>query len=270
MYATVNGTRLYYERAGAGEPPLVFVHGYTCAHDDWARQVEGFNTKHTVVACDLRGHGASSGDPSSCDIETYGADIGGLLIALGLDGAVLVGHSMGCRVVLQAYGADPERIAGLVLVDGSFLGAAGESAEKAAREALAARGYANFARSMFAEMFLAPGADAQRIIERAVRMPEAIGASLFPKMVAWDANHAAAALARVKTPLLVIQSTYLNSERKRVPLKLGQSTPWLDLVRELAPHAEIRIVTGSGHFPMLDNPGAVNPAIAAFVDKVTQ
>lgn len=217
MHATVNGARLYYECDGAGNPPLVFVHGYACAHDDWVRQVDAFRPQYTVVACDLRGHGTSPGEPSSCDIETFGADIAGLLPALGLESALLVGHSMGCRIVLQAYRAASERI-----------------------------------------------------MERAMRMPEAIGASLFPKMVAWDAKHMSAALAHVKIPLLVIQSTYLNNEHKRVPLKPGQSTPWLDLVRQLAPHAQIKIITGSGHFPMLDNPAAVNSAIAAFVDKVTQ
>ena len=268
MHATVNGARLYYERDGAGNPPLLFVHGYTCAHGDWVRQVEAFKPRHTVVTCDLRGHGASPGEPSSCDIETYGADIAGLLPVLGLEGAVLVGHSMGCRVVLQAYRAARERIAGLVLVDGSFLGAAGESAEKAARDAVADKGFAGFVRPLFADMFLAPSKDAERIIERAMRTPETIGASLFPKMVAWDAKHMLAALTGVKAPLLVIQCTYLNSEHKRVPLKPGQSTPCLDLVRQRAPRAQIRIITGSGHFPMLDNPAAVNSAIAAFVEGV--
>ena len=122
-YLTLPGTRLSYERAGDGNPPLVFVHGIACAHDDWRAQLNSFRTGRCMVACDLRGHGASTGDPAQCDIETYGADVCALLRALDLPPAVLIGHSAGCRVVLQAYAAAPPRVASLVLVDGSRLGA---------------------------------------------------------------------------------------------------------------------------------------------------
>jgi pimeloyl-ACP methyl ester carboxylesterase len=126
-HATVNGTQLYYERAGAGAPPLVFVHGFGCAHEDWQFQVETFSARHMVVSCDLRGHGVSPGEPASCSIETYGADVAALARALNLSGAVIVGHSMGTRVVLQACLDAPDRVAGLVLVDGSFQAAAGSA-----------------------------------------------------------------------------------------------------------------------------------------------
>lgn len=265
LAATVNGTRLCYERTGAGAPPLVFVHGFACAHADWRHQVAQFATRHSVVACDLRGHGASPGDPASCDIEHYGADVAALLAALDLRQAVLIGHSMGCRVVLQACLDAPERVAGLVLVDGSFQGTAGAQAEEAARGAVAAAGYAAFVRPLFAGMFFAPSPEADRIIERALKLPEEIGAVLFPRMVGWDARRMAPALASVAVPLLVIQSTYVTAARERVPLAAGQVTPWLELVRREAPRAKIEIVPGVGHFTMLEAPDRVNALIAGFV-----
>jgi len=152
--ASVNGTRLHYQRAGAGVPPFVFVHGFACAHEDWRHQAAAFAGRHCVVACDLRGHGASPGDAASSDIETFGADVAALLGALDLSGAVLVGHSMGTRVVLQAYRDAPERVAALVLVDGSFQGAAGARAEEAARATVSAVGYGAFVGPLFEQMFL--------------------------------------------------------------------------------------------------------------------
>jgi pimeloyl-ACP methyl ester carboxylesterase len=106
-YLTLPGARIFYEREGNGNPPLVFVHGIACTHDDWQAQLDYFCPRQCVVACDLRGHGTSTGDPAQCDIETYGADVSALLHALKLAPAILVGHSMGCRVILQTYGDAP-------------------------------------------------------------------------------------------------------------------------------------------------------------------
>lgn len=266
--ATLNGTQLYYERTGAGAPPIVFVHGFACAHEDWAPQVNAFGGRHQVITCDLRGHGRSPGEPGSCDIEHYGADVAALLRALGLSGALLVGHSLGTRVVLQACLDAPDRVAGLVLVDGSFQAPAGERSAEDVRRDIASAGYAAFASALFEQMFFAPGAAADRIRARAVRLPEAIGAALFPRMVAWDARHMAAALGRVGVPLLAIQSTMITAERRRVPLAAGATTPFLELIRSRAPQATIEVVPGVGHFTMLEAPAAVNRLLAGFVARL--
>ena len=60
----------------------MFVHGFACSHADWRPQLDHFATTQTVVACDLRGHGATPGDPADCSIEIYGADVAALLAAL--------------------------------------------------------------------------------------------------------------------------------------------------------------------------------------------
>ena len=269
-YVTLPGTRLFYEQEGNGNPPLVFVHGFACAHDDWQAQMDFFRPRQCVVACDLRGHGASTGDPAHCDIQAYGADVGALLHALDLPPAVLIGHSLGCRVVLQASVDAPERVAGLVLVDGSRLGTGDpQMAEQAMRQQIQAVGYPAFLRGFFAGLFL-EGSDPavqERIVGRALALPEAIGAALFQRVVRWDAQAMDAALAKVGVPLLVIQSTYVNPQRVRVSLEPGTSTPWLELVRRSVPTAQIDIVSGAGHFVMLEQPQAVNRRLEAFVTE---
>ena len=78
-----------------------------------------------------------------------------------------------------------------------------------------------------------------------------------------------AALAAVRVPLMVIQSTTMNAERIRVSLSAGQSSPWLDLVKSRAPTARIEIVPGSGHFPQLEAPEKVNALLADFAAKLS-
>lgn len=248
--------------------PLVFVHGFACSHGDWKSQLDHFSRRHRVLACDLRGHGRTPAEPDEVSIETFGMDVVRLLEDEKLTGAVLVGHSMGCRVVLQANSKDPSRIGGLVLIDGSCMGQGDpEEAADNAAAAIRALGYAKWARQFFEAMFVAssdPKLKAETV-ERAVKLPEEIGSALFPRMNAWDAANMESALAAVKVPTLVIQSTKLNAERVRVSLAPGDSSPYLDMVRRFAPKARIEIVPGVGHFSQLEAAAEVNRLIDGFV-----
>jgi pimeloyl-ACP methyl ester carboxylesterase len=256
------------DRPGAS-PAFVFVHGFACAREDWRAQIAHFAGRRRVIACDLRGHGRTPGLPEQCSIETFGADVAALLEAKGLTGAVLAGHSMGCRVVLQAYLNAAQRVRAIALIDGSYQGTGGsrEGAEQAARATIANGGYENFARRLFTEMFLAPSPQADAIVRRALEFPAAAGELLFPRLAGWDAANMERALAAVKVPLLVIQSTYLNAERKRVALAPGETTPWLELVRRAAPAARIEILSGAGHFPQLELPERLNALLAALAAR---
>ena len=254
---------MHFVRAGSGAPPLVFVHGFACSHEDWREQLEQLGKTSEVVACDLRGHGQTPGRPHECSIEHYGGDVAALINNLELSRCVLVGHSMGCRVVLEAARLAPDRVAGIVLVDGSRL-AVGDAhaAESAMKAQLDSAGYAIFTARFFRDMFLASSRLADEIGRRTMRFPADNGAALMPRMARWDAGQMDAALAAVRAPMLAIQSTYVNTERKRVALKPGESTPWLDLLK--AKDARIEIVPGAGHFVQLEAPETVNRLISEF------
>ena len=56
----------------------------------------------------------------------------------------------------------------------------------------------------------------------------------------------------------VLQSTHLDENRERVSLQAGESSPWLELVKELTPQAEIHIIPGIGHFTMIEAAAEVN------------
>ena len=235
---------------------FVLVHGFACDHTDWQHQIEHLAKRHKVLSPDLRGHGKTPGTADQVSIENFGADVAKLLEKNDVRDAVLVGHSMGCRVVLQAAMDAPDRVGALALIDGSWL---------AASHPVRIDDFASFSRNLFAGMFLAPSAAGDAIIERAAKLPAAVGAALFPRMVRWDAERMDAALSAVKVPMLVVQSTYLNAERKRVAMEPGVTTPWLDLVRKRAPKARIEILSGVGHFPQIEVPAEVNKLLSAMV-----
>jgi pimeloyl-ACP methyl ester carboxylesterase len=256
---------LNYVRHGRGAPPLVFVHGFGCSLQDWNAQLEFFSRTNEVVACDLRGHGATPGRAHECSIEHYGGDVAALANNLELSNSVLVGHSMGCRVVLEAARLLAERVAGVVLIDGSRLASGdADAAERAAQAAIDKAGYRAFAENLFRQMFFEHGPRAEAVVARGVRQTETIGAALWTRMARWDAAEMDGAFAAVGAPLMVIQTTTRNAELKRTPLKAGESSPWLDYVRSRSPGARIEILPGLGHFPQLEAPERVNRLIAEF------
>jgi pimeloyl-ACP methyl ester carboxylesterase len=262
------GSPIYYESSGTGEPALLFVHGYCRVHEDWDIQIDHFRTCHRVVACDLPGHGRSECGLGQASIEDFAARVAGIIEEARLNPVVLVGHSMGCRVVLQTYLNRLQDVVGLVLIDGSWCSAADFSATVPKVTAdFAELGYQQFLQREFEEMFV-PTSDPvlkQRIVTEALTMPRTVGEPLLLRTLEWDAHHMEEALSRIAVPLLVLQSTLLNVERRRVTLNDGETTPWLELVRKLIPAAQMHVLPGIGHFSMLEAPSQVNRAIEQFV-----
>jgi pimeloyl-ACP methyl ester carboxylesterase len=254
---------MHFIRAGQGAPPMLFVHGFACSHEDWKHQLDHVQKSHEVVACDLRGHGQTPGRPQECSIEHYGGDVAALVNNLELRDVVLVGHSMGCRVVLEAASLVPKRIKAVVLVDGSRLASSDPDAAATAARAAIGADYAKFAENLFRQMFLAPSATADAIVARAVRGSAAFGAELWPRMARWDAGKMDAAFAALRAPALAIQSTTRNAQLQRRALKPGETSPWLDYLRKF-PNVRTEVIPDTGHFTMIEQPERVNRLIEEF------
>ena len=255
---------MHFIQRGSGTPALVFVHGFCCTHEDWKAQLDHFERTHEVVACDLRAHGRTPGRPHECSIEHYGGDVAALLNNLDLGRALLVGHSMGCRVVLEAARLIPDKVAGVVLVDGSRNATSDpEGAEAAARAAIDQLSYVAFAERLFRQMFFQPSAQADAIVSRAVRTSSEFGPHLWPRISRWDAGAMDAAFDTLRAPVLAIQSTTRNAQLQRAPLKRGDTSPWMDYLRSRG--ARVAIVPDTGHFTQLEAPDTVNRLIADFL-----
>jgi pimeloyl-ACP methyl ester carboxylesterase len=255
---------MHFIRAGAGSPALVFVHGFACSLDDWRPQIEHFQKTNAVVACDLRAHGRTPGRPHECSIEHYGGDVAALVNNLELRGVVLVGHSMGCRVVLEAARLIPQMVAGVVLIDGSRNATSDpDGAEAAARAAIEKNGYAAFAEMLFRQMFFTPSAQADAIVRRALTSSAEFGPHLWPRTTRWDAASLDAAFDALRCPVLAIQSTTRDfATMQRRMLKRGETAPWLDYLKSRG--ARVEIVPDTGHFTQLEAPEVVNRLIEEF------
>jgi pimeloyl-ACP methyl ester carboxylesterase len=261
---------IHYVVTGKGRPPVVFVHGFGCAHSDWAAQVAHLSPRHQTVAVDLRGHGASPGDAPECSIERYGADVAEVMRALDLPPSVLVGHSMGCRVVVEAALQAPARTAGVILVDGSQFSAVVEPVMNA--RFATPGGYEAFTAAIFKDMFTARSdkAVAAAVIDRASRLPRPVGEKMLTDMLRYDVGRLSGSLASLRVPVMAVQTTYSNEKRERMTMRAGQTTPYLDMLRGRVPSARIEIIEDTGHFPQLDESARTNRAVDGFLETLTR
>lgn len=97
-------------------PPLVFVHGLSGSWPNWLEQLPVFATDHRVIAMDLPGFGHSPMPAERITISAYARMLDGLLEALGVSAATLVGNSMGGFVSAELAISYPQRVERLVLV----------------------------------------------------------------------------------------------------------------------------------------------------------
>jgi pimeloyl-ACP methyl ester carboxylesterase len=256
--------------AGTNEPTLIFVHGFACTVEDWDAQVRGLSPRFRCAALDLPGHG-SSAIPSRVSIATMGEAVNKVTDQIGSRRTILIGHSMGCRVIMQAFQQSPINTAGLVFVDGSFVGSDDPvAAIKRAKDAVDRVGIDAFTQRLFNDMFL-EGSDVklrERLVARAQGVDAAFREELFIDLVRWDQYNAKDALKGITVPALVLQSTFLNADLKRAPIRAGMTTPWMDLVASLVPKSEAKTIPGAGHFAMIEAAPAVNEEIQTFATRL--
>lgn len=112
-----DGTPISYEIHGAGEPTLVFVHGWSCDARYWRQQLSYFSKKYRVVLLDLAGHGHSGSTRLQYTMRAFGEDVQAVSKASGSQNVILIGRSMGGSVIAEAARLMPNRVKGIIGVD---------------------------------------------------------------------------------------------------------------------------------------------------------
>ena len=111
-----SGLRLHYASQGPETgPAIVFLHGYSDSWFSWSRVLPLLRPELRVVAPDMRGHGDSERPAAGYDVADFAGDVIGLLDALAIDRAVVVGHSFGSFVARKVLERAPDRVSRLVL-----------------------------------------------------------------------------------------------------------------------------------------------------------
>ena len=251
-FTEVSGISLAYDVAGAGEPAMVFVHGWSCDRSFLAPQVEFFAPEHRVLAVDLRGHGQSgkpAPGPGRYDVDVLADDVLAVADAAGLRRPVLVGHSLGGLVGLSAA-ARPGALSALVMVDPAPI--TNERVKAYFRESAdtVRADHDRSWRTEFARGFFLPTDTARRdeIIAAFPAGDPGISAAIVQAMGEFDG---AGALGRATVPVLSVGSAHPPNSAA-------------DL-RAACPSITIGQTVGSGHFNQLEVPDQVNAMIAKFL-----
>ena len=107
---------------GALDPArtVIGIHGLTANHTCWLAMAEALAPVWRVVGYDLRGRGDSDKPPTGYSLAEHGRDLLGLLDRLGIERALLMGHSLGAHIAVRFAAHHPERVRSLVLLDGGL------------------------------------------------------------------------------------------------------------------------------------------------------
>lgn len=271
-FAEVNGVRLHYLTAGAGET-VVLLHGYTQTSHMWRPLIAQLARTHRVIAPDLRGAGQSAKPEGGYDKVTLADDIHALVASLGLSRVRIVGHDIGLMVAYAYAASHPAEVDRIVLMDAFLPGIGdwknvwllrdlwhfhfyGEVPEQlvAGRERLYFEHFWNdFAADRTRSV---PEADRQ-IYAAAYAQPGGMraGFSYFKNFEKDAADFARLAERKLRIPMLV-----LTGEKASGEFLITQA-------RLVAENVEGVVVKNSGHWLMEEAPGEVIPRLVNFLTR---
>jgi pimeloyl-ACP methyl ester carboxylesterase len=235
---------------GSG-PALVLVHGAGGSADLWQPQLDGLGDVARVVAPDLPGHGplGGRGEPS---IPAYAKWVDAFVAALGPEPVVLAGHSMGGAVAQTVALARPARLSGLVLV------ATAARLRVLARLVDLLRERPREGQSLIRELSFASATSPERVevVDRMLRAAAPL--VLLGDYLGCDRFDVRAQIAALRLPVLVIA----GAEDRLTPPSDAR------YLAETIPGARLVEIPGAGHFPQLEQPGAVNAAVRVFLARL--
>ena len=247
-----DGVPIAYETHGEGAPALVLVHGWSCDRSYWAAQIEPLARALRVVAVDLAGHGESGLEREAWTIAAFGADVAAVVDTLGLDRVVLVGHSMGGDVILEAARRLPGRVAGLVWVDVYKRLGTPRTVEQVRRFMAPFQDEFREATRVFVRNMFPAEAD-PALVERVVSDMAAA-----PPSIAIAAMHAATTYDREVREVL----DHLGLPR----VAINPEQPPTDLESMKRHGFDVVLMPGVGHFPMMEDPERFNALLREVVE----
>lgn len=259
---TVNGVNLAVDVRGDG-PAILFIHGYPLDRTIWQHQV-GALTGWKRIAPDLRGFGLSDSPDLGYSIATYADDLAALLDTLGIDRAVICGHSLGGYVAFELARRYRDRIRALVLLGTR---ADADSAEtRKSRDAAMALAKEQGAAAIAAQMLsglLAPGA--------LQALPE-VAARIRSTMESTPVSGILGALGAMRdrpdsTPLLPSLSevptlVVVGDQDQLTPPPLSRK------IAESVPGAVLSSIANAGHLPAVEQPIATTRVLAEFLESL--
>ena len=256
----VEGARLYFHAVGAGEP-LVLLHGLGASSADWEYQIPDFAKHYSVIAVDLRGHGASD-RVGEFSVPRFAADAWQLLDRLKVRRPTLVGHSMGGAVAMQMALDRPGAVARLVLANTlpSFLtDTPGKRAMLWTRLLLMSLlGPRRLSEIMTRRLYPRPDQAALRakVARRNAKNDRNVYLATIRALTRWSVRDR---LSQLTLPVLVLASEHDYFER-------GEIAPFVAAL----PDAQVRLFAGARHGLPLERPDEFNRAVLEFLGSAAR
>ncbi len=247
---------LHYSTYGAGSPALVFVHGISCDQSYWREQVAPFSRDFQVVTMDLAGHGESGLGRKQWTMEAYGRDVSAVVEDLELQSVILIGHSMGGAVILDTVRRLPERVKGLVVVDSYDDFETWWTPEEIEASLLPFReNFVEATRTWVRGMFVEgsdPAFVEQIVSDMSEAPPEVALETLESAITVMSGRDRTAVLQGLDVPMFAINADYGPTD-----------------VESMERHGvELQIVSGTGHFLMMEDPDAFNSVLINVIESI--
>ncbi|MFL6742538.1 MAG: alpha/beta fold hydrolase [Sphingomicrobium sp.] len=250
------GYSIGYTEAGAGAaPPIVFLHGVGSDKSVWRPQLEHFASERRAIAFDYPGYGDSDPAPEGTTREDYAEAVHSAMHALEVDRVHICGLSLGGVVAVALCHAVPNHCASLILADSFAVHPDGRAIYD---RALGASADLRTMAEARVDVLLAQPADPavrSEVVETMARIDPAayrIGAEAV-----WLADQRERA-HDIRVPTLVV----CGSEDKVTPPALSLA------LTQLIPGARSELIEGAGHIANLEQPGAFNTLVGAFIRGV--
>ena len=251
---SADGVSIHYSSRGSGSPALLFVHGWCCDETYWEPQVRHFAERHRVVSIDLAGHGESGTDRKNWSVNAFGEDVAAVVKELSLDRVILVGHSMGGPVIVEAARLMPERVIGLVGVD-TFQDLDRKQTRAPLDERLSrfrnsfVEASHEVVKSMFAEK--SDPELAARIVADMSSSPSHVGIGAIEAMGDYDA---AKAMESIQVPIRCVCSDYQPFDTEAAD--------------QHSSSFKVTFMSGVGHFVMLEDPATFNRLLEEIIEEL--
>ena len=251
-----DGVEIHFETRGTGDPALVFVHGWSCDRGYWKHQLDHFARNHLVVTLDLAGHGESGLDRKNWTLEGFVEDLVAVVEALHLKKAVLIGHSMGGDVIVEAAKLLGDRVVGLVWVD--VYRQLGHPSSPEQTERFLAPFRADFVRTtnrFVREMFLP---DSDKALVDWVAADMSAGGEVALKILEVDLytfeRQVTDTLPSLRTPIVSINPDYRP----------------VDVADMLRHGVRVVLMPAVGHFPMVEKPDSFNQVLSKVIEELIE
>ena len=251
---SADGVPISFSVYGEGTPAIVFVHGWCWGQNNWNGQILEFSRQNKIITIDLAGFGKSGHGRTDWTMEAFGEDVVSVVEKLGLEQVVLVGFSMGDKVIVEAARIMPERIIGLVGVDNFHNVESKLTDEQIAGFMAPFRAdFAGALNAMLLSMVL-PNADSTKVLEKVsaefggCAAPPDIAVTVIENYIRHDMTES---LKEIKAPIHCINSDLVPTD--------------IEAAQRYVSSFKVEIMSGVGHLLIWEDTDTFNRLLGEII-----